>query len=236
MRKVFLIVFGFNFLAFSTYAQTDSTKVNITKERSFLSKQVVSLGLISTGALLNIGEIKYEIQDHIPNTNNDYDDYLQYVPMAQLYLFDALGFEHQNTVFDQTKYLLISQAISAGTVHLLKQITHVERPTGADFSFPSGHTTNAFVGATLLYHEFKDTEPLLAWSGYLFATTTGALRLTNNAHWLPDVLAGAGIAILTTNLVYYFKPFQSFQPFQKKKGLSITPVIAPGNLAIQCRF
>lgn len=236
MKRIAIVLIFSVFVSFISFAQTDSTKVRVNKERFSLSKQVVPLSLITTGALLNIGEIKYVIQDHIPNTNNDYDDYLQYVPMTQIYLFDAFGFEHQNTVFDQTKYLLISQAISAGTVHLLKHITHVERPTGADFSFPSGHTTNAFVGATVLYNEFKDTEPLLAWSGYLFATATGALRLTNNAHWLPDVLAGAGIGILSANLVYYFKPLQNFQPFKKKKDLSITTVIAPGTLAIQCRF
>lgn len=235
ITAVLLIIFCFTCSA-KLFAQTDSTLVQAEKDRTFLSKQVFPLSLISAGALLNIGDIKIKINDHIPHTDNGIDDYIQYAPMVQMYLYDALGFEHQNSVFDQTKYLLISELVSATAVHFLKNVTNVERPTGADFSFPSGHTTNAFVGATVLYHEFKDTEPLLAWSGYLFATATGALRMTNSAHWLPDVLAGAGIGILTTNLVYYFKPLQNFQPFKKKKDLTITPIFAPGVLAIQCRF
>lgn len=236
MKKIATVLVFAVFVTVIGSAQTDSTRISAIKDRSFLSEQILPLSLITIGALLNIGEIKYKIQDQFPKTNNGVDDYFQYVPMAQLYVYDALGFEHQNSVFDQTKYLLISQAISAGTVHLLKHVTNVERPTGADFSFPSGHTTTAFVGATVLYHEFKDTEPLLAWSGYFFATATGVLRITNNAHWLPDVLAGAGIGILTTNLVYHFKPLQNVQPFKKSKDLSITTIIAPGALAIQCRF
>ena len=40
-----------------------------------------------------------------------------------------------------------------------------------------------------------------AIGGYTTATAVGALRILNK-HWLPDVLAGAGIGILSTNLVY----------------------------------
>lgn len=231
-----LLFFMLTLLIIEAYAQTDSTRTNTIKDSTFITKQLMPLGLIATGALLNIGDIKYKIRDKIPDTNNACDDYLQYVPIVQLYAFDAIGIDHQNSVFDQTKFLLIAQLVSSTTVHILKHITNVERPTGANYAFPSGHTTNAFVNATVLYLEFKDTEPLLAWSGYLFATATGTLRMTNDAHWLPDVLAGAGIGILTTNLVYYFKPLQDFQPFHKRKEVSITPVITPGAVALQCRF
>jgi membrane-associated phospholipid phosphatase len=236
MKRIFSFFFSFLIITLNSFAQTDSLQVRHKENRSFISKQIVPISLITGGALLNIGDIKHKIQDKIPNTNNGFDDYLQYVPMAQIYVFDALNFEHENTVFDQTKYLLISQAVSSIAAHLLKNVTKVERPTGASHSFPSGHTTLAFTGATVLYHEFKNTEPLLAWSGYFFATTTGCLRMTNNAHWLPDVLAGAGIGILTTNLVYYFKPLKNFQPFNKKKDFTITPIICPGALDIQCCF
>lgn len=188
-----------------------------SKPKFAINSQILPLSLITAGALLNIGEIKYHIQNKIPNTQSKLDDYIQYAPIAQMYLYDACKLNHQNTVFDQTKFLLISQFISSATVHLLKNITNVERPNGTNHSFPSGHTATAFVNATVLYQEFKETEPLLAYSGYVFAAATGILRMTNNAHWLPDVLTGAGIAIVTTNLVYYFKPLQGFQPFGGKK-------------------
>lgn len=201
-----------------------------------LKSQTLPVGLISAGVLLNIGDIKNHIQDKIPRTNTRLEDYLQYAPIAEMYLFDAAGFKHQNSVFDQTKYLAISQLVSCGLVHLMKSTTNVKRPTGDDQSFPSGHTTAAFVDATVLYHEFKDTEPIIAYSGYLFATSTGILRMTNNAHWLTDVLVGAGLGILTTNLVYYFKPLQGFQPFHKKKDVVVIPMINSNSIGFQCRF
>ncbi len=98
----------------------------------------------------------------------------------------------------------------------LKRITDEERPNGEDYSFPSGHTSNAFVMATVLHHEFIDTSPWLAYSGYAFATTTGVLRVLNNKHWVSDVLVGAGIGILVTDLVYRFEPLKNWNPFKTK--------------------
>lgn len=236
MKFFFGCIMLLNFIVLSSYAQKDSIQINNQPKSIFLKKQILPASLIITGSLLNIGTIKYDIQDKIPDTNNSFDDYFQYVPMAQIYLYDALGFKHQNSVFDQTKYLLISQLLSRSLVSILKTTTKVQRPIGNNKSFPSGHTANAFVGATVLFHEFKDTEPVLAYSGYLFATATGVLRMTNNAHWLPDVLVGAGIGILSVNLVYHFKPLSNFQPFKKNKELVFTPVISTNSAGFLCRF
>jgi hypothetical protein len=236
MRSILSLVLVSNLMVFSVFAQSDSIKISKPHTISFLKKQILPASLIVSGALLNIGNIKYDIQDKIPNTDVSIDDYLQYVPMAQMYLFDATGFKHQNSVFDQTKYLIISQLISNSLVFFLKSTTNIQRPIGGTNSFPSGHTANAFTGATVLFHEFKDTEPFLAYSGYVFATATGVLRMTNNAHWLPDVLVGAGIGILSVNLVYHFKPFKGFQPFKKKKEVVFTPLITTNSVGFLCRF
>lgn len=236
MIKILVVCFLLlNGCRYAAYSKTDSVRLEAFAKRPFIRSQILPLGLITTGALLNIGSIKNRIYDRTPKTNNALDDYFQYTPKVQMYVYDACGFKHANTVFDQTKYLLISQLTSSALVHFLKYATSIERPTGALTSFPSGHTTNAFVGATVLYHEFKDAEPLLAYSGYLFAIATGALRMTNDAHWLPDVLAGAGIGILTVNLVYHFKPLKNFQPF-KKKEIALTPLIGPTKLGFVCQF
>ena len=37
--------------------------------------------------------------------------------------------------------------------------------------------------------------------------TVGALRIYNNAHWLHDVIAGAGFGIASTELSYWFIHF-----------------------------
>ncbi len=236
MRVFFSFLVFLNCIVFYGFAQKDSLSLNYQPRSTFIKKQILPIGLITTGALLNIGTIKNSIDDKIPHTNTNIDDYFEYIPMAQMYMFDILGFKHQNSVFDQTKYLLISQFTSSLLVHTLKKTTKLERPRGGNNSFPSGHTTNAFVGATVLFHEFKDSEPLLAYSGYVFAAATGVLRMTNDDHWLPDVLAGAGIGILTANLVYHFKPLKNFQPFKKKKDITAVPMVSPNSVGLVCRF
>ncbi|MFH1000144.1 MAG: phosphatase PAP2 family protein [Bacteroidota bacterium] len=236
MGKIFFCLLLFNLIFFSGFAQFDSIRANNQKEHSFLKKQILPVGLIATGSLLNIGTIKNKIQDHIPNTNTHIENYFQYTPTALIYLYDLSGFKHQNSVFDQTKYYAISQIISSTLVGNLKRITKVQRPVGGKTSFPSGHTADAFVGATVLYHEFKNTEPLLAYSGYVFATVTGVLRMTNDAHWLPDVLTSAGIGMLTVNLVYHFKPLKKFQPFKREKDLTVIPLISSDSIGLLCRF
>jgi membrane-associated phospholipid phosphatase len=221
-------------------AQTDTLRTLRTTilypGQNFTRAQLIPLSLISAGALLNIGTIKNHIQDIFPDTHTHIDNYLQYAPIAQLYLYDGLGFKHQNSVFTQTKYLAISHLFSGFLVQVLKTTTQVKRPVGGNTSYPSGHTTNAFVNAAILYHEFKDTDPWLAYSGYAIASATGILRMTNDAHWLPDVLTGAGIGILTVNLVYCVEPLKNFQPFKKRKDLTLTPLISPGSAGILCRF
>lgn len=235
MRNFLLIIIFLQTFGFGAEAQNDSIRTERNK-KTFLKQQVLPVSFITAGSLLNIGDIKHWVHDITPGTNFHADDYFQYTSQGLMYVYDMAGFQHKNSVFDQTKYLLISHLATSFIVTQLKFATKVQRPSGGQHSFPSGHTSVAFVGATVLFHEFKDTEPLLACSGYLFATATGVLRMTNNAHWLPDVLAGAGIAMLTTNLVYYFEPLKNFQPFKKKNDVSFIPVISPGELGLICRF
>jgi len=236
MKNFLVFVLLFNLINFNGFSQTDSIPTKNYSKTTFIKKQILPISLIATGTLLNIGSVKNKIQDKFPNTNTNIDDYLQFAPMAQMYLYDMAGFKHKNSVFDQTKYLFISQISSFILTQSMKGITKVHRPSGARTSFPSGHTTSAFVGATVLFHEFKDTEPFLAYSGYALATATGILRMTNNKHWLPDVLVGAGIGILTVNLVYHFEPFKNWQPFKKNKNLTFTPSITPNSASVLIRF
>lgn len=237
---MFLRILMFLFILISPIcslaSEKDSTNYSAPKNTSFIKRQIVPISLITAGALLNIGDVKYTIQENLPTTNTRIDDYLQYVPVAEMYLADILGCPSKNSVFDQSKYLVISQIVSGALVGVLKYTVSIDRPNGEPHSFPSGHTARAFVSATVLFHEFKETSPLLAWSGYVFATTTGVLRLTNNEHWLPDVLVGAGIGILATNLVYHFEPLKNWQPFKKKKDVAFTPIIGPSSAGLYVRF
>ncbi|HZK92574.1 MAG TPA: phosphatase PAP2 family protein [Prolixibacteraceae bacterium] len=236
MKSLLSVLIFVLYLTTSVSAQTDTLRLENPARKQFFKHQVLPLGLITVGSLLNLGQIKETIHDHTPHTNTTVDNYLQYVPAAQLYLFDVIGFKHLNSVFDQTKYLLISQLASGIIVHTLKNTTKITRPNGAATSFPSGHTTTAFVNATVLFKEFKDTNPWIAYSGFVVATATGCLRMTNDKHWLPDVMVGAGIGILTVNVVYLLEPLKKLQFTTKSKKISFTPVPGYKSLSLACTF
>jgi membrane-associated phospholipid phosphatase len=209
---------------------TQTTKQDSTKFVSIAKKNIVPVTLIGLGILTNNTDFEKHLQTDLRNkVGNEYelkiDNYLQYVPAIELVTADLLGIKAKNHWFDQTKYLLISQLISSSITHSLKMITDKERPNGSPFAFPSGHTTFAFTNAGVLYREFEKSSPVLAYSGYAFATTTGVFRMINNKHWASDVLVGAGIGIITTELVYHFEPLKNFNPFAKSKNLTLFPQV-----------
>ncbi|MHB1146847.1 MAG: phosphatase PAP2 family protein [Lutibacter sp.] len=208
----------------------DDSKTDSIKSIHFLKKTIVPISLIGVGILFNNSDFERQLQTDLRNkVGNDYkfriDDYLLYVPVAEMYIADAFGVKAKNHWFDQTKYLLISNIVSYTITGNLKTIIKKTRPDGLPYSFPSGHTNIAFTNATVLYNEFKDSAPVLAYSGFAFATTTGVFRMINNKHFLSDVLAGAGIGILVTELVYHFEPFKNFNPFKNSKNVSFYPQI-----------
>jgi membrane-associated phospholipid phosphatase len=230
-----LIVFTFLLAVSNLNAQTFKASTNDTvQSKSLFKKCIVPVSLIGLGIMVNNSSFEKTIQTNLRNkVGNNYelriDDYLQYAPVVELYSADLLGIKAKNHWFGQTKYLLIANLISSTITHGLKIITHKERPNGAPYSFPSGHTTFAFTNAGVLYNEFKDNSPVLAFSGYAFAAATGSFRMINNKHWLSDVLMGAGIGILSADLVYYFEPFKTFNPFLNTKNITLVPQIGSGN-------
>ena len=200
-------------------------------KQHFLPKTIIPSVLILSGVLLTGKQIEKDWQINVRNkVGNDYhnvtDDYIQYVPYAQIYLGDIVGLKAKNHWFDQTKNIFIAGVITTVVTHSIKRGVGKDRPDdSSNHSFSSGHTANAFMGATILYHEFKDSTPLYAYSGYLFSTATGSLRVMNNKHWVSDVLAGAGIGILVANFVYHFEPLKNWNPFKNNDNLTFSPII-----------
>ncbi len=199
-----------------------------TKHSSLFKQNIVPLTLILSGAVVSGTQLEKEIQLTMSGSHKtSLDNCLQYVPAATMYVADLAGVKAKNHWFDQTKYMFISGIVSSGITWFFKQTTLKERPNNQDFySFPSGHTVRAFVTATVLYREFHETSPFIAWSGYAMAAATGGLRMVNNEHWISDVLFGAGMGMLVTNLVYYYEPLKNFNPFKKSENISMIPVIS----------
>lgn len=206
------------FYSEKTFSSDDSTKVKPTLFESVWAP--VTLSLISIDLMRD--SAKYGLQTLLRQPFNNYhtqlDDYIQYAPVVIMYSADLFKVPAKNTVWNQTKYLIISEALTSGVVQALKYSLKIQRPNNGAFnSYPSGHTSQAFVQSQVLYNEFKSTNKAIAYSGFLFSIPTGALRIVNNRHWVPDVLLGAGIAMLVTNLVYYFEPLKNWNPFNQKK-------------------
>jgi hypothetical protein len=202
---------------------------------------IVPAVLIGTGLILNGSDIEHRLRTNIrERIGNDYkckiDDYTQFAPLVELYAFDISGVKTKNHWFDQTKYLIISNALTIAIIQGMKHIILKTRPDGSAYSFPSGHTSFAFTNATVLYNEFKNSSPFIAYSGYFFASTTGTFRILNDKHWLSDVLTGAGIGIIIANLVYYFEPLKSFNPFLASKNISFIPQINNNNIGIYFNY
>lgn len=200
------------------------------QNRKLILKSILPSILIIVGSFVNNSSLEYDLKTKITGAvGSDFDfaidDYVQYVPIVELYVVDILKIKKTNHWFDQTKYLLISNMFTSAITYSLKRITLKTRPNGAEFSFPSGHTSFSFTNATVLYNELHKTSPLISYSGYFFAVTTGAFRMINNKHWVSDVLVGAGIGILVTNVIYYFEPLKNFNPFKKSKNISFLPQI-----------
>lgn len=142
--------------------------------------------------------------DHASSYDHDFDDYLQYGPMALTYVMKVSGYKSRNS----WGRMAVSNAFSAGlmaiAVNSLKYSVRIERPDGSTRnSFPSGHTATAFMAATILHKEYGCRSPWFSILGYSMATVTGVSRQLNNRHWMSDVMVGAGIGILTTELGYF---------------------------------
>ncbi|MBC7886736.1 MAG: phosphatase PAP2 family protein [Ferruginibacter sp.] len=163
------------------------------------------------------GEVKEELWEEHPHKKTKMDNYLQYSPAVAVYGLNALGIKGRNNFRDRSMIYLLSNAFLSSTVFGIKKLTHELRPDGTDyFSFPSGHTAEAFASAEFLRQEYKDVSPWYGIAGYVAAGATGALRMYNNRHWMSDVLAGAGIGIASTKLAYWIYPVIKRKLFKDK--------------------
>ncbi len=201
------------------------------KDKFSYKKMILPLSLITTGLILKNPSIQKSIHTEVQNIFGEHhefkaDDYCQYIPVAQLFLGNALGFESKNGYKQMFANGFISNAIVTATVLFTKNQFDDFRPDGtANNSFPSGHTTAAFNNATLLFLEYKNNNIWYATSGYLFATTTGVLRMANNRHWAGDVVTGAGLGIGIATAVYYWNPFNFGKKQSKQTSFLSYPVI-----------
>ena len=134
------------------------------------------------------------------------DDYTQYFGPALTLGLKLGGMEGRSDWPRFFASAAMGYGIMALLVNTIKYTAKEMRPDGSSAnSWPSGHTATSFVGATLLHKEYGLTRsPWFSVAGYGVATATGVMRVLNNRHWVSDVMSGAGIGILSTELGYAF--------------------------------
>jgi hypothetical protein len=77
--------------------------------------------------------IKNEIWDKYPHQTASIDNYLQFVPAAAVYGLNVAGIHGAHNYMDLTVIYLMSNVIMSVTVYTVKNVTHEQRPNGADY-------------------------------------------------------------------------------------------------------
>jgi membrane-associated phospholipid phosphatase len=160
-----------------------------------------------------------DVSQYITNFGGAYEGYV-------LLAFGAYGLIFKSNKVKTTTLLATQAYITAGAMsETVKYLTGRQRPnyvdpgyldaapangvfrgpaifngnhpaSGFGSSFPSGHTTAAFAAATVFAYEYKD-QTLIPVIAYSAASLVGISRITQNAHWATDVLAGALLGYVT---------------------------------------
>ena len=197
--------------------------------------------LIAGGVVAGIGtvavfdeDIERAIRRHRNDTLTNVFDNIQ--PLGNEYAIGVVGtfyiageiFKDPNlktTALDSISATAIASGIAANS---FKYVIGRGRPTdghGAyDFepfsgrdSFASGHTTEAFVLASVITEHYPSM--WVQVPAYGLASMVGYARLNNNRHWPSDVLAGAAIGTFTGKTVVRFN--------ERHRRVTIKPIVGP---------
>lgn len=195
--------------------------------RTVVPGAVLTLAILGTGKgnVLGTDEaVRREVQSRL-RIQTGIDDQLRHVPAYASIGLSLAGVKGRHNTLNQALLFGLAYSINNAVSGSLKQLTRVERPQGNSFdSFPSLHTSAAFSAARLLDKEYGGRSAWYSVGGYTVATVTGGLRITNDAHWLSDVMAGAGVGLLSTELAYWLYPWLHRQLV---RGLGDRAVVLP---------
>ena len=200
--------------------------------------------LIARGAFSMDSHFDHKLQRYVAENVKGKvraDDYVQYLPIASVFAFPNLGLPPAHSLKERLVIGATAYALTAIFVNTTKYTVRHHRPdTSTHNSFPSGHTATVFTGVEILYQEYKHYDPWIGIGGYAVAAGVGLLRIHNNRHWASDVVAGAGIGILSAKLSYLLFPYTSRilgkrkQPLPTEKAipetsssLSVLPIWEP---------
>lgn len=227
MNKIISLL-AFLFLTFNFAQQKDSLTIANKRLDFKYKKFYVPVGLMVSGIIANDrgkeslkNEIVEERNEHLLGFENHLDDYAQLLPFVAVYGFELAGMKPRTDYKNRTVILIKGQILNLGLVYILKKSLKETRPDGSAFSFPSGHTANAFAGATMLSMEYGEQYRWVPYVSYGVATGVGLMRMANNKHYISDVLFGAGLGILSMKVAYWTHQYQWNRSKSDKDPLTI---------------
>ncbi len=248
MKYLMTVFFLITFLFFHNQSQAQTVRDSLPAQprqsphrynsvRSFILPSTFILYGVLAQNVQPLRNLNESARDHfaVPvSKQTPIDDYLQFVPAVSSHVISLLGVKAKHKLFDRLMIDGMTAAISISTVYITKRISHETRPDGSDdLSFPSNHVATVFASAELLRQEYGDVSPWYGIAGYAVATATAYLRMYNNQHWLGDVVAGAGIGIVSAKIATQLFPIAKRILFHNKTPFwgAVVPSYQNGNLA-----
>lgn len=157
------------------------------------------LGILSFLCVLSLS-----LHAQKPYRGDGADDWLRFVPVASTYALKVSGVRSASSWKRLAVNSTLAYALSSGVTWGLKCAVRERRPDWTDRrSFPSGHTSAAFAGATILDKEYRHVSPWISVAGYAVATGVAVDRVARHRHHWHDVVAGASIGVGGTLLGYW---------------------------------
>ncbi|WP_300489486.1 phosphatase PAP2 family protein [Flavobacterium sp.] len=204
-------------------------------------KLIIPSALIIGGTLLRHSAVNNNVKEfrdrNFGSFQTSFDDYFQYSSVALMFGGNYMGFKSEHSNARMLSNLLVSKLLlTAITLPLKNNIGDLRPDNSACNAFPSGHTAAAFTCATLHFLEYRNSNIWFASTGFMIATTTGALRVMNNRHWVSDITAGAGIGMTTAILTYYFNPLTFEVKKDNRVCFSPTYIDNKAGLALNYNF
>lgn len=204
--------------------------------------------LILPGSLIAVGafgvnngwvrHIREDVREGMADLRGDHyiriDDQVQYLPVIANIGLGLAGVEGRHSFRDRLCLTATSYLLMAGMVNSMKYTFREKRPDSSSRnSFPSGHTATVFMGAELVRTEYGTGYGIAA---YTLATGVAFLRLYNDRHWVNDILAGAGIGILSVRLAHWLLPWeQKVLGWDKNTQVSIVPTVSNNDFGLALR-
>lgn len=164
-----------------------------------------------------------------------FDDWVQYAPAVAYAGLGAipginsrLDFK-ERVLAEATTYVFVA-ALTKG----IKYCVNERRPMGGEGSFPSGHAAKAFAGAELIRMSYPAG---VAAGAYVAATGVAFMRLYNNRHWINDLVAGAGVGILSARAAMWMMPlYRKWFHLSPRTGSAMALVPTPTGLSFAMVF